>query len=352
MKIKYFFFLLMVVAFASSCKNDQQATTAIEAQRFQGNAIGTTYSIIAFDDQEIQIQSEVDSVINMFNQSMSTWVPNSLINKFNNGQDSVFVGKPFKEVFDQAGTVYENTKGYFDPTVGNLVNSYGFGADGSKEEIPTESHLDSLKQFVGFKKLRLLASEKKDSFYLTSDVQGVYLEFNAIGKGTLVDYLGRLLDQKGIKNYLVEVGGEVVAKGQNIEKNQPWAIGIDDPKQKPGERTYLTVVNLQDRAMAGSGNYRKNKVDPETGITYVHTVNPITGEARPSQVLGVNVIAKNCTLADGYATAFMAMPLEISKDLIHTIPEIDVLLMYMDNNGLLRFEMTEGFKKSLKQPVS
>ncbi len=351
MKIKYFIPIIALLVVVTSCKNDKEATNETEAQRFTGNAIGTTYSIIAFDENEIQLQREVDSIIDMFNQSMSTWVPNSLINRFNQGEDSVLVGKPFKEVFDQADKVYADTKGYFDPTVGNLVNAYGFGADGSKEQIPDESYLDSLKRFVGFKKLRLLSSEKKDSFYLTSDTKGVYLEFNAIGKGTLVDHLAGLLRDKNIDNFLVEVGGEVVASGQNVEKDQAWAIGIDDPKQKPGERTYLTVVNLKDRAMAGSGNYRKNKVDPESGITYVHTVNPITGEARPSQVLGVNVMAKNCTLADGYATAFMAMPLEISKDLIHTIPEIDVLLMYMDNNGLLRFEMTDGFKKSLKQQV-
>jgi len=350
--LKTYLASIFIISSLIACREKNNAQeTSIEPQVFSGEAIGTTFVIKAFDDRELDIRNEVDSIINMFNTSMSTWVPSSLINKFNKGQDSVLVGRPFKEVFDQANEVYENTKGYLDPTVGNVVNAYGFGADGKQMEIPSESKLDSLRKFVGFKRLQLLNSEVNDSFYLTSNTRGVYLEFNAIGKGTLVDHIADLLEDKGISDFLVEVGGEVVAKGKNLARERAWAVGIDDPNQTPDDRRYITVVNLNDRAMAGSGNYRKNKTDPQTGLTYVHTVNPITGKAQPSQVLGVNVMAKNCTLADGYATAFMAMPLEMSQTLIHKIDGIDVLIMYMDKSGLLRFEMTEGFKSSIKQQV-
>ncbi len=336
----------------SSCKDNEAVEEQLQPQVFSGSAIGTSYSIKLFHEDEVLITKDVDSIIAMFNNSMSTWVESSLINRFNNGQDSVLVGMPFKEVYDQAKEIYQNTNGYLDPTVGNLVNAYGFGADGDKDIVPSEKQLDSLSKLVGFGKIKLLASQQKDSFYLSSSTRGVYLEFNAIGKGTLVDHISRLLDGKNIKDYIVEVGGEVVARGKNWERDNSWAVGIDNPNQKPNEeRAYITVVNLDNKAMAGSGNYRKNKIDPKTGTTYVHTINPITGEARPSQVLGVNVMAKNCTLADGYATAFMAMPLEMSKDLIHTINGIDVLIMYMDNNGMLRFEMTPGFKKAIKKQV-
>lgn len=339
-------FLLGII----SCKENNSNEVLQSPQEFYGSAIGTSYSIKLFSEDLISVTKEVDSIIAMFNNSMSTWVPNSLINKFNSGQDSVLVGQPFKEVYEQSKQVYSQTNGYLDPTVGNLVNAYGFGADGNREVIPTEKQLDSLRKFVGFGKIKLLSSQKKDSFYLTSSTRGVYLEFNAIAKGTLVDHIARLLDIKGVKDYLVEVGGEVVAKGKNLQRNNSWAVGIDDPNQKPNEeRTYVTVVKLDNRAMAGSGNYRKNKIDEKTGVKYVHTVNPITGEAQPSQVLGVNVIAKNCTLADGYATAFMAMPLEMSSKLIHEIKDIDVLIMFIDDQGLLRFEMTPGFKAAIKQ---
>ena len=131
-----------------SCKEKEADVFVPEAQQFVGNAIGTTYSIKLFADEEIQVKAEVDSIIDMFNNSMSTWVKGSLINRINAGEDGVLVGKPFKEVFEQAQEVYRKTGGYFDPTVGNLVNAYGFGADGTQERIPSQKQIDSLKQLV------------------------------------------------------------------------------------------------------------------------------------------------------------------------------------------------------------
>lgn len=346
---KYIIASLFFITLLYSCKEKEAENNPIKAQEFVGNAIGTTYAIKLFSDQEQEVKRQVDSIIDMFNNSMSTWVEGSLINRINAGEDSVLVGIPFKEVFNQAQEVYKNTYGYFDPTVGNLVNAYGFGANGKQERIPTPSQIDSLKQYVGFDKMQLVPSVVKDSFYIKAAQKGMYLEFNAIAKGTLVDYISRLLDGKNIDNYLVEVGGEIVTKGINLERDSKWAVGIDDPNQQPGERVYITVVELSNVAMAGSGNYRKFKIDPKSGQEFVHTVNPLTGQAIPSEVLGVNVIAKNCTLADGYATAFMAMPLEKSKELIKKLKDIEVLIMYTDKNGLLRFETSPGFEKYVKQ---
>lgn len=332
-----------------SCKEKDAEGLGTEPQQFVGNAIGTTYSIKLFANEEVEVEKDVDSIINMFNNSMSTWVKGSLINRINAGEDSVLVGKPFKEVFEQAQEVYRKTDGYFDPTVGNLVNAYGFGASGKQDLIPSQEKIDSLKKFVGFYKMDMYPSKVKDSFYIKSDQKGMYLEFNAIAKGTLVDYMARLLDEKGIENYLVEVGGEVVTKGLNLQRNGKWSIGIDDPNQKRGERVYVTVVELSNKAMAGSGNYRKFKKDETSGQEFVHTVNPITGKAQPSEVLGVNVIANNCTLADGYATAFMAMPLEKSRELLKNLKDLEVVIMYTDGYGLLRFEVTPGFQSYVKQ---
>jgi thiamine biosynthesis lipoprotein len=343
--MRYFFLVLSLALIG--CKQEDKSRLTI--QELYGSAIGTTYSIKAFHYEPLEIQREVDSLINMFNKSMSTWVPNSLINQFNDGKDSVLVGLPFKLVHDQAKIIFKKTDGYFDPSVGNLVNAYGFGAEGSKTQPPSPKKLDSLKEFVGYKNIKLAASKHPDSFYLTTDKKGIYIEYNAIGKGTLVDYIGNMLSRKGVENFLVEVGGEVVARGRNIDRDKPWAVGIDDPKQEPGKRTYISIVNLKDRAMAGSGNYRKFKKDPETGKEYVHTVNPLTGEAQPSRILGVNVIAPTCTQADGYATAFMAMPLEKSLKLMNELPGIDVLIMHLDDNDILRFEMTDGFKEAVKK---
>ncbi|AGC77179.1 thiamine biosynthesis lipoprotein [Nonlabens dokdonensis] len=340
--------IILVLVFVS-CKKEVEKPVVPEPQEFVGQAIGTTYSIKLFAEDEVTLKSDVDSIIDMFNNSMSTWVKGSLINRINAGEDSVLVGKPFKEVFEQAQEVYRKTDGYFDPTVGNLVNAYGFGADGKQERIPSQKKIDSLKKFVGFYKMNIIPSKVKDSFYIKSDQKGMYLEFNAIAKGTLVDYMARLLDDKGVENYLVEVGGELVTKGMNLERNGKWSVGIDDPNQKPGERVYVTVLELSNEAMAGSGNYRKFKIDEESGQEFVHTVNPLTGMAQPSNVLGVNVIAKNCTLADGFATAFMAMPLEKSRKLLKNLPDLNVVIMYTDESGLLRFETTPDFEKFVKK---
>ncbi|WP_194849938.1 FAD:protein FMN transferase [Nonlabens antarcticus] len=348
--MKYVIALLCFTVLVS-CKKDVQDLN-VTTQELYGEAIGTIYSIKYFSDSSENLRPKVDSLIALFNQSMSTWVPNSQINLINQGKDSIAVGSEFKEVFDYAKEIYGKTDGYFDPTVGNIVNAYGFGADGTREKVPSQKTVDSLMQFVGFQKMVIVPGNVENSYFIKSQQSGIYLEFNAIAKGTLVDYIARMLEGQDIENYLVEVGGEVVAAGTNLEKEQEWTVGIDDPTQTPEDRTLVTVVNLKDKAMAGSGNYRKFKIDDESGQEYVHTIDPLTGAAVPSEVLGVNVIAANCTLADGYATAFMAMPLEKARKLMPDLKEIEVLIMYMGTDGELKFETTPGFNPYLKKPLS
>lgn len=347
--MKYFIALTCLFTLIS-CKEATQDLSET-TQEIYGNAIGTTYSIKYFSNSTKDLEPQVDSLIDLFNQSMSTWVPNSKINQINAGKDSVAVGTEFKEVFDYAQEIYRKTDGYFDPTVGNLVNAYGFGADGKKEKVPTQETIDSLRQYVGFYKMDMVPAAQPDSYYVMGSHSGIYLEFNAIAKGTLVDYIARMLENNGITDYLVEVGGEVVAAGTNLEKQQAWSVGIADPTQKRDGLNYLAAINLEDKAMAGSGNFRKFKVDETSGQQYVHTVNPLTGKAVPSEVLGVNVVAANCTLADGYSTAFMAMPLEKSRVLLPNLPDIEVLIIYMGTDGELKFETTPGFNQYLKNPV-
>lgn len=342
--------VLMGLMAVTSCKQATQDLSQT-TQELYGNAIGTTYSIKYFSNSAKDLEPQVDSLIDLFNQSMSTWVPDSKINQINAGKDSVAVGAAFKEVFDYAAEIYRKTDGYFDPTVGNLVNAYGFGADGKQEKIPSQQIIDSLRQYVGFYKLDMIPAGEENMYFVMGSHSGIYLEFNAIAKGTLVDYIARMLANEGITNYLVEVGGEVVAAGMNIERQKEWSVGVADPTQDRDGLNYVTAVKLKNKAMAGSGNFRKFKIDQVTGNKIVHTVNPLTGMAVPSEVLGVNVIADNCTLADGYATAFMAMPLEKSRRLLPNLPEIDVLIMYMGKDGKLKFETTPGFNDYVIDPI-
>lgn len=341
--------LLFLVLIIISCGPQQDPNVP---QVFVGNAIGTTYGIKLFHNEQLAITDDVAAIIDMFNKSMSTWIADSKISKINAGDTTVVVGAAFKEVFDAAQEIYIKTDGYFDPTVGNLVNAYGFGAQGEQDKIPSQEKIDSLLQFVGFNKMKIEDTAAAGAYKISTTQTGMYLEYNAIAKGTLVDYIARLLDKKGVENYIIEVGGEVITKGKDIEDDEPWLVGINDPKHDTtGSTKPLIAIQLQDKAMAGSGNYRKFKIDEITGAEYVHTVNPLTGQAQATQVIGATVIANTCTLADGYATAFMAMPLEKSKELLKNIPEIEVIIMYIDENGMLQFEVTPGFNQYIKLPV-
>lgn len=335
--------LLPLFFFLLSCGEDQKDLSKT-AQTFSGRAIGTTYSIILFSDSLIAPQQQIDSLIRAFNDELSTYQESSRINAFNNSREgqTMTVGPLFGEVYIASQKISQLTDGYFDPTVGPLVNAYGFGAEEGVQP-PTQQQIDTLLQAVGMDKIdfRRIAS---DSFAITKKHPKVYLEFNAIAKGTLVDYIAQLLMDKGVQNYLVEVGGEVVSSGQNLEKQKVWTVGIDDPKQKQGDRTLITAIELMNQAMAGSGNYRKRRTDPETGETYVHTVNPKTGLAEPSKTLAVNVIAPDCTTADALATAFMAMPLEMAIKRKNDYENVDVLIMYEGRGGMLKLDMTDGFK--------
>ncbi len=301
-----------------------------------GGALGTSYSLIYFSDSALDFQPQIDSVFQAVNRSLSTYMPDSDISKINRGDSTVVVDHMFRDVFGLSKRVHQKTNGYFDPTVGVLVNAWGFGP---REPIAMDSaRVDSLLASVGFDKVRLSQQGR-----IKKSVSNVYFDFNAIAKGYAIDRLARMMDAKGISDYLLEVGGEVVAKGENTIKQKPWVIGIDDPQAESG-RSLKILIALKDRALASSGNYRKFRVDPETGKKYVHTVDPKTGFTKNANTLAVNILADTCAEADAYATAFMAMDLEDALIFINQQKELDAYVIYLDQEGTTQEFMTEGFK--------
>ncbi|WP_026812156.1 FAD:protein FMN transferase [Arenibacter certesii] len=301
-----------------------------------GEALGTTYSLIYIAEEELDYQKEIDSIFKVINQSMSTYIPNSDISRINSGDTTVVVDHMFKEVFNLSNEIYTATEGYFDPTVGALVNAWGFGP--GKELDMNSERVDSLLQYVGFNKVSITPENK-----ITKADPTIYFDFNAIAKGYAVDRIAVFLDAKGIKNYLLEVGGELVAKGENAIKNKQWVVAIDDP-QMDWERTSKKTVNMKDNAMASSGNYRKFKIDPDTGDKYVHTIDPLTGFTKNSNILAVTIVAKDCATADAYATAFMAMDLAHSKEILNADETLEGYIIYLDDSGEVLEYMTDGFK--------
>ena len=312
-----------------------------EQRNANGEALGTTYSIAYYSEDMIPLEKALDSIFERVNQSMSTYRDSSDISRINRGDSLVEVDSLFQEVFTLSKQVWENSNGYFDPTVGDLVNQYGFGPENGPKEVDSLT-IDSLMRYVGFGKMKL----RND--VVIKESPEMYLDFNAIAKGYAIDLIGHYLDSKGSEDYLIELGGELLARGVNREKGSYWLVGIDDPMQQMGQRELTAAIELRNRAMATSGNYRKHRTDPETGALYVHTVNPLTGFAQKSDLLSVTVLAETCALADAYATAFMAMGYDLSKIVLSQQEDLDAFLIYSTLEGEMKEYATPGFEEVMK----
>jgi len=315
-------------------KNDEHA--------FEGEALGTSYHIKYFSEKDIPFQQGLDSIYESINNSMSTYRKDSDISKINKGDSSIVIDDNFRKVLEQSQKIYKESNGYFDPTVGNLVNAYGFGPDSRNDSLNTVV-IDSMLQYVGLNKIKLNSNNT-----ISKQDPKIYLDFNAIAKGYTVDMIANYLDAYKVDNYLIELGGELVAKGTNKDSGEAWTVAIDDPLQTEGNRVFEATLFLKDRGMATSGNYRKFRLDSLNGLRYVHTINPITGRSEKSNLLSASVLAKNCALADGYATAFMALGLERSQEMLSRIKDVDVYFIYSEENEEVKIFSTPGFKKVLR----
>ncbi len=317
-------------------------TSKNEEYAFEGEALGTSYHIKYFSEEDISFQKGLDSIIESINNSMSTYRKDSDISKINKGDTSIVVDNDFRNVFEQSEKIYKESNGFFDPTVGNLVNAYGFGPDARRDSL-TLVEIDSMLQYVGFNKLKLRSNNK-----IYKEDTRIYLDFNAIAKGYTVDVIARYLDSYNVGNYLIELGGELVAKGMNKSSGESWIVAIDDPLQTEENRVFEATLYLKNRGMATSGNYRKFRLDSLNGQRYVHTINPINGRSEKSNLLSASVLAENCALADGYATAFMALGLERSQEMLSRIHDVDVYFIYAEENEEVKIFSTPGFKKVLR----
>lgn len=332
--MKYFFLFLNSIFFLSCANPGPQPRMA------QGEALGTAYHIKYYSEDEIPFQEALDSIFLAINHSMSTYQSDSDISRLNSGDTLVQVDTLFQKVLKFSQKVYKESGGYFDPTVGDLVNMYGFGPEKALAKIDS-STVDSLMNFVGLDKVKLSISGK-----ITKDFPQVYLDFNAIAKGYTLDVIGIYLDQQQVDDYLIELGGELLAKGKNLEKESAWKVGIDSPEENEDHRDLRAVLELKDRAMATSGNYRKFRTDTLNGEKYVHTINPLTGFPEKSKLLSASVLAENCALADAYATTFMALGLEKSQELLRKLDGVDVYFLYAEDNEVKAWT-TKGFENVL-----
>jgi len=331
---KILFPLICVLLFFTACNNKKNVI------KIEGNAQGTTYHITYIIEGDINYQTAIDSLLKNIDYSMSTWLPNSLISRINNNDKTVLADQYFIDVFNKSLEVSQKTDGLFDVTVGPIVNSWGFGF--SKKETINKNSIDSLLHFVGYKMVRL------EGHKIIKEKPQIQLDFNAIAQGYSVDVLANYLESKGINNYLVELGGELKAKGKK-DADENWKVGIDKPNEKElPERKLQAIINLNNKALATSGNYRKFYV--EGGQKFAHIINPKTGYPAKQNLLSTTVIADDCITADAYATAFMVMGLEQSKAFLEKNKELKLEVYFIyDDRGIWKTYTSKNLKKWIQE---
>ncbi|PTN07870.1 thiamine biosynthesis lipoprotein [Mangrovibacterium marinum] len=325
--------LLLFITILTSCQSKSRYV------HNEGMIFGTIYHLSYESPQGEDLHEGVKAELDHFNQSLSTYDPNSVISKVNSNRDTV-LDRYFTTVFKKAEKVSEITDGAFDITVAPMVNVWGFGFK-NKENV-TEALIDSLKALVGYQKVKLIDGK------IVKEHPNTMLDCSAIAKGYGVDVVAAYLRGQGCKNYMVEIGGEVVTRGVN-PKGESWNIGISTPDENSffKEQQMQAIVGLSNKALATSGNYRNFYV--EDGKKYAHTIDPHTGYPVQHSLLSTTVLADSCMTADAFATAFMVLGLDKSIEIASQVPEIEVYFIYADEDGKYRSYFSEGFKSLIKE---
>lgn len=312
--------------FLSACNSTQY-------HKIGGETMGTTYHITYEGTKPESTKKSIDSILVAVNNSLSTYIPSSTISRVNSNE-SQETDPHFRAVFEKAQYIYELTEGAFDPTIGPIVNAWGFGFKNT-DKVDSAT-IDSLMQYVGFDKVSLQDNQ------LVKEAPEIILDFSAIAKGYGVDQVALWLSSQGVENYMVEIGGEVVVKG-HASRKEDWALGINMPVE--GSTDLYAIAHLNDLALATSGNYRNFKVI--NGRKYVHTINPATGYGAISSQLSSSVFAEDCTTADGLATAFMVLGTKKSIELSEK-HQLKVYFIYLNEENQMDFYRTESLKEQVK----
>ncbi len=328
--------LAPIILFAVlSCK---QKPKELKLVKYEGEAQGTYYAVTYYDTDARNFQFSTDSILSQFDRCASIYTDSSIISKINNNAPNVQLDSNFIRIFNLAQKVSEQTDGAFDCTVGPLVKAWGFSIKENKNpELPK---IDTLMKYIGYKKVHI------ENQQIVKESPQIMIDFNAIAQGYSVDIIAHFLESKGILNYLVDVGGEVLGKGKKPDGNS-WVVGIEKPAaDSEAERIVQTKVQLKDRSLCTSGNYRKYRMI--NGKKYSHEIDPKTGFPVTHNLLSVSVMASDCGTADAFATAFMVMGLKKSKIFLTKHPELEAYFIYADENGELKTDYSPNFINYVK----
>ncbi|MBO97781.1 MAG: thiamine biosynthesis protein ApbE [Flavobacteriales bacterium] len=329
------YIILFFLIIFTSCNNSDNLVLIINS----GKAQGTFFHIQYLSKNARDYSFEIDSIFLKIDSSLSIYKDYSLISSLNNGK-MIEMDSLFKKVFYMSKDVYNETNGSFDCTIYPLVKEWGFYNFSFDDSLVIDSlKIDKLLDNIGFSKVNF----KGDSLKLIDKMQ---LDFNAIAQGYTVDIIGGFLQKKGCTDFLIEVGGELLAKGRNAD-GEIWSIGVDKPTDTINYADrFQFILNLDDKAIATSGSYRKFFTINQT--KYSHTISPFTGFPCSNRLLSVSVIHSSCALADAYATAFMVMGVKKIKEFIINKPEIEVYLVYTDKNNNWKTYVSPNLKNRIR----
>lgn len=312
--MKDFFVFIVACCFLTGCGS-------VEKQQFFGATQGSYFSIIYYDEQNRNFSREFDSIFKEIENTLSLWDENSMISRVNRNDETVVLNQIFIDNFNYAIRAAELSEGYFDPTVGPLVSAWGFHF--KEGMVMTSEVVDSIKQLVGYHKVKI------EDGKVIKENPAMTLDFNAVAQGYTTDMIGDFLIDKGVKNFLVDVGGEILAKG-NKPNGDLWKVGIEKPAEdKNAERIIQEIVELKDKSIVTSGNYRKYV--ERNGKRYSHSIDPNTGFPASNNMLSATIICDDTAWADCLASICMLVGIEKAQEILATQEGVKAFFIYEEN---------------------
>lgn len=327
--------LLAVISFSAGCDSGRIVL-------FEGRTMGTTFHIkvvVPHFKKTSHLNKRIEQRLLEINQSMSTYIPTSEISRFNNSLQTnqpICVSNDFFNVLTVSADLYKMTQGAWDGTVRPLVALWGFNRKKPIEKIPSQEQIDHVLEDIGFDKIFI----QPDQCLIKRNPR-IALDLGSIAKGFGVDQIADLLLNQGFANFLVEIGGEVMAAGLRPD-GRPWQIGVNTPLKEAAYDQVYQMVPLKDQALATSGDYRQ--FFEKNGRRYSHVIDPRTGYPVQNNVVSASVVASDCTFADGLATALMVMGPDEGLALVERLKNVECLIVTQAQDGHLHNHYSSGFQ--------
>lgn len=320
-----------------SCDNNTKKTSKLYEVEGKGGSVAYRVKYISADSTDLK--PAIDSLVKVVDHSISSYNKESIVAKINQGLVATKANDHFKSAFATAQKVWKESGGFYDPTVGILVNAWGFGKELIQpiSKLPTEHEIDSLKRFVGFEKVHI-----SDDDYVKKQHPAIQLDLTSVLRGCTADVISDFLKSKGIENFSVKVDGQTIVQGKDVVNNTPWKVEAEDPYELNDDYKEV-ILHLNNESVSTDENYRRVWIDGN-GKRFVHIINPFTGYPMTGEMLSATVIAKTAQESDAYSTMFMIIGLEKSKEFLAKHPELKALLVYSDLNNEVKTYKTQNIE--------